>query len=503
MKNFLSICFLLITAFQARSQYFQFSQYDLASARVTPTAPALTDYASLGFIYRNQGTASEITLNSNLVSATYPLINRTTGRRWSGLGMTLMDDRSGGLFKIQEATLSYAGNIFLSESQSLQLGLKGLYQQRTMNLDELSTGMQYVADRGFDRSLPSGEGLGVLRGDFFTLSSGISWQNVNRDGVRTAYASVAIFDLNKVSESFGEGNFPLHETLVAQTSFRLLKETNLSLFPEMLFTRNASLNQYNVGLRTRCDVRGTRNSKPFHVDVLTRYVVDRSGIFGLQFHNETFSLGFSYDALLKKENVSNIGAFEVALEIRQLVRPILKTKTEKKSNVRPLTTAAPKQPNQSRKSQPAAEKPAVEKKSANPSVTETLLNKRDSAIALVEKQGKVELDHTTLHFTFESNSSELDLSSVRYLDELADALKQDSRITVELNGHTDNVGSASFNQRLSALRANSVKDYLVSKGVDASRITATGKGMAEPLNGNKTESDRALNRRVEVRVLYQ
>jgi outer membrane protein OmpA-like peptidoglycan-associated protein len=65
------------------------------------------------------------------------------------------------------------------------------------------------------------------------------------------------------------------------------------------------------------------------------------------------------------------------------------------------------------------------------------------------------------------------------------------------------VGSAKFNERLSLYRANSIKEYLAEQGIDPSRIQAEGKGLAEPLNNNRTDADRAKNRRVELLILYE
>ena len=499
MKKFLLICFVIGFASQASAQYFQFSQYNFADARVTPTAVAQHDFASIGFIYRNQGTASEITLNSNLLSVTYPFISRTSGKRWSGIGVTLMDDRSGGLFKIQEGSLSYAGNVFLNDHQSIQLGIKALYQQRSLNLDGLRTGAQYVADRGFDENLPTGENFGTLNASLLTFSSGFSWQNIARDGVRTGYASLALFDFNKVDEAFLDVASPISKTWVAHAGFRLFKESNMSVFPEALYTRSASNDVLNIGLVTRCDVKGTRTSAPFHVDVITKYVVDRSGIFGLQFHNDGLSLGFSYDFHIDKKNISNIGAFEIALVLKRLVLPAEKTS--------PARKAVPKKPTANESRTLPKQKPE-DKVEADPvtdnSFAENIKHRRDSVIAANHgNESIVEVDKAILYFNFQSNSSALDDSSIAYLDELAQVLKEDVHLRVTLIGHTDNIGTAAFNERLSVARANRVKAYLISKGVGTERISADGKGMTEPLNANRTEEERAKNRRVELLLLYQ
>ena len=68
-------------------------------------------------------------------------------------------------------------------------------------------------------------------------------------------------------------------------------------------------------------------------------------------------------------------------------------------------------------------------------------------------------------------------------------------------GHTDNVGSDVYNQKLSVKRAESVKAYLVSKGIEKNRIYTEGKGEKQPVADNKTNEGRGKNRRVEIEVV--
>jgi outer membrane protein OmpA-like peptidoglycan-associated protein len=103
----------------------------------------------------------------------------------------------------------------------------------------------------------------------------------------------------------------------------------------------------------------------------------------------------------------------------------------------------------------------------------------------------------TQQIHFEFGKSEIRSISFPVLDAVVDVLKQNPKITLEVQGHTDNVGNAQFNKKLSQDRADSVRKYLVKKGVAASRLIAKGYGMEKPLVPNSDARNRALNRRVQ------
>ena len=90
--------------------------------------------------------------------------------------------------------------------------------------------------------------------------------------------------------------------------------------------------------------------------------------------------------------------------------------------------------------------------------------------------------------------------SEKELDDVADILIKNSNINLDIEGHTSNDGSFNANMKLSNERAETVKNYLINKGIEASRFTSKGYGPTRPINDNKTREAKALNRRVELKL---
>ena len=114
---------------------------------------------------------------------------------------------------------------------------------------------------------------------------------------------------------------------------------------------------------------------------------------------------------------------------------------------------------------------------------------------LVEK-----VNYAAKRIQFRSGSAVLTNASFNVLDEVAALLRQNPELKLLIEGHTSADGSLAGNMKLSEDRANSVKTYLVSRNIPESRLTTLGLGPARPLNDGKTVTERALNRRVELKL---
>ncbi|WP_374980158.1 OmpA family protein [Pseudomonas solani] len=114
-----------------------------------------------------------------------------------------------------------------------------------------------------------------------------------------------------------------------------------------------------------------------------------------------------------------------------------------------------------------------------------------SEVIVLSDQGKV---------LFAFDSAELTSDAKTQLNDVATRLTGAAMVSVKVVGHTDSVGSDTYNQGLSERRARSAADYLISQGVPADKVTTEGQGESQPVADNGTDSGRAQNRRVEIHV---
>ncbi len=141
-----------------------------------------------------------------------------------------------------------------------------------------------------------------------------------------------------------------------------------------------------------------------------------------------------------------------------------------------------------------------------------LINKREtmqypfvaSTIAIKTRSEKIEQTGEKTLIYFKSNSDQRinDAEIEKYLSELS-AQHQDSQSAFEITGHTDNVGDEALNKALGLNRANTIKKYLVSKGIAADRIITKSLGEASPIADNASKEGRQKNRRIEIELIQK
>jgi len=122
---------------------------------------------------------------------------------------------------------------------------------------------------------------------------------------------------------------------------------------------------------------------------------------------------------------------------------------------------------------------------------------RDSGVTVTRKGDDIILNMPG-NITFRTDSADLNSQFFKVLDGVAQVAKKYDKTIIEVAGHTDSTGTAEYNRGLSQRRANSVADYLTTRGVAQARIMTAAGGEDHPIASNATEQGRAANRRVEV-----
>ena len=118
--------------------------------------------------------------------------------------------------------------------------------------------------------------------------------------------------------------------------------------------------------------------------------------------------------------------------------------------------------------------------------------RKPALVVVTDKEIKITQQ---IHFEFDKDI--IRKESFPILDAVAEVLQKNPEMRIEIQGHTDNKGSAAYNAKLSDRRAASVRKYLVAKGIAPERLVSHGYGLSRPLVPNDTDQNRALNRRVQ------
>ena len=106
--------------------------------------------------------------------------------------------------------------------------------------------------------------------------------------------------------------------------------------------------------------------------------------------------------------------------------------------------------------------------------------------------------YIALNILFETGKSDIQQESLPIVDQIFELMKSDATLKISIEGHTDNVGDAAINKKLSNDRAKAVMDALIAKGIDKIRMSFVGWGQEKPVADNRSEEGRVQNRRVEI-----
>lgn len=118
----------------------------------------------------------------------------------------------------------------------------------------------------------------------------------------------------------------------------------------------------------------------------------------------------------------------------------------------------------------------------------------------VTREGERIILNMPSNITFDTNSADIKPNFYDVLNSVALVLKEYNKTLINITGHTDSTGTEAYNLNLSQRRATSVGQYLISQGIDPTRIAAAGMGESQPIASNDTPEGRQQNRRVEIEL---
>jgi outer membrane protein OmpA-like peptidoglycan-associated protein len=253
-------------------------------------------------------------------------------------------------------------------------------------------------------------------------------------------------------------------------------------------------------------LRGNRRAAPILLAALCVAVLSALGYFGYEGLKRARRLEEQVTTLAAETHAANVRSRE-ALERAQLAEASARAAAEGRQMAEAQTATAQGEAETARQEATSARDDA-----ARAQAEADRIRKRAEAelTRLEDALGKIAETHRTAlglvmnlgsdHLKFEFDKAELRPEDRELLSRVAGILLSSQNYTVSVNGHTDDVGSDTYNQKLSERRAQAVRDYLVKAGLSPEILSVTGHGKSLPLIRSATDAARAKNRRVELGI---
>ncbi len=446
--------------------------------------PAFATYnykADFSFFHDEVTVAGGEYFNTNSINADYVFVNKETGRKLIGIGINVLGQDSGesDLLKTQQAGLSIATPIQVAKGQFIHFGINATYVNMKTSLEQLSTGSQWIAaEFRYDPTASLGESFVVQQVDYISLSAGALW-SWEKDGHQKARAGISLWDANSPDVSFFEDPSDLPMTFQVHGEAVIYDKRQVQLTPSFYYQRFGQLNSYTALFSTKLFFV---NDNPYDIissgnlDLIAQYSFNSDASIAVVFNQPKFSMGFSYHFPLGKEDQYLQNGLQIGMTVSKVLwKPKVKrVKIDAVSSTRRFDF------------------------DQNSEVTY-----QKSEVDQMKSQLE-ELDHVkayqfelTKDFQFSEGNATLTSESQPFLDEVIQLLEENPAWTLQIIGHTDNVGKKQDNYELSVRRAQAVADYLVEQGFSVDQLIVSGRGDTEPLSKEDSDAAKAQNRRVQ------
>ncbi len=490
MKKRIFIGILLFVNLSVFAQDVLFTNYLNTPLQTNPALVAFDNDFKLQLNYRGQNTGLNQNYQTPLFSVVYPLINQEKTQRWGGLGFSLITDIAGdhAMIKTTGANFSFAYNFSITKMQFISASLAAGYFRRELNTTGLTTGSQYLPNQGFDPAASLNESLNAENKGFFDLSSGIIWQLADgQNEFPKAFFGFSAFHLTEPDIGLNEIEDALPLRFGIQLGYKVFSNNKTSIFPDLSFDYQQEIYRYNAGVNILVPLKSSEGNFINDASIIfkPRYLSNQTISIGLEFRKPSYVFAFAYDFNVSDNTISNLtDAYEIYVGFKKTL--MYRPKEKKKIIVDDQYIVG--------------EERALKQRKESIIVKDTVYVQDSAKVA--EKEWSEKLSDPQRKITFQYKSAEIDKEAAVVLDEIINYLKNNTDYVLEIEGHTDNIGTEKENLRRSLKRAKAIKDYMLAKGIDADRIKVSGKGESKPLAPNDTEEGRALNRRVEF-ILYR
>ena len=495
------ILIILVLMFGINKLWAQETLYTHYKETPLLTNPSLLGSKSIlkaNILHRSQELMRSVKLNSSILNVEVPQLSASRVRRFGGWGISLLhsalnDDLP---YTLQGISAGYAYNLPLYKDHYLSFGMQMSYLQRKISLEDYTTGSQWNILLGYDGGVPLGESLDKRVSSYLTGGAGLTYYVEDEHERQLFYLGVGSFNINQPNISFTEREDLAEIRYSGQFGISLLKSEKYLLGPEVLYVYDNHMSRYHVGARGSYYFK---NDNPFdmvkdgHITMKLGYRVKNAMTVEMQIYQPNFAFGFSYDAAVSSSQRE--GAYGSAFEIMLSIRKVFSRRKVKKSVKSSYSSMGEVRNFYFRKQEEVARQ-RVERSD------EDEITSANEELAELNKFGQGTFKFKLKQdFKFDFNGAQINAEAKSYLKEMAELLASNPDITVEIIGHTDNIGSNEVNERVSILRAANVMDHLVELGVDRRRLKITAKGATSPIVPNDTEANKAQNRRVEF-VIY-
>lgn len=520
-KNIVLAALLSALGFSAQGQTSNFSQYHLDPVFNSPGDLATSDYFQIMAHYRKQSLTQDQGFENMSLSGVYPLYYGG-GRKFGAIGLGVLTESSGWMGMLRENSIraGYAYSLQLDRSNFVSVGLQGGYYRRSIDLNKVRTDGQYQNGQ-YTPGAPTGENFSENTSHAFKADAGVSWYMLDESGDEKLLLGASAFNINRANYSFLSSSNEIKEPVRFQLhgSIRALQGDRYALRPTFRYMYEKNYDQLNVGALFQYQLQQGKGSlAESHLGLGAWYSLNNAAVLALQYAQPSYVLAISYDlpAAQKVEYSQVNNAIEISLGWRLNRGRKVKPKAVAEAAEAPAPEEAPVQKEAAEEKatvqeqrQEAAPVARKTEEQAAPNAVQQPVSAAEAAAAPVAqaeqpKQGLSQADRDRVEQTVQYTKigdTELSAAHKQELDAIAAIMQQHPEMGVKVVGHSCRIGSVEANKRISLLRADKAKAYLLQKGIAADRVETEGKYYLEPIAPNDTEAGRQKNRRVEYIVL--